>query len=186
MIARHLGMRRSPKHGIRKGHASRVSIGRQARQRKSGPAPIVVQLSNVRVFMEKRRVLRNINLTVGAGEFWVIHGGNGVGKTTLLRTLYGDYGVAVGGTVERAGIGPGIPLDQFRRCTGLLGPHLQARYPRSLTVTQVVQSGRHASIGLHRKPTQRDRAAARRTLQLLGLSKLARRPLGELSYGNAR
>jgi molybdate transport system ATP-binding protein len=186
MIVRHLGLRRSSKHPIRKGDTPRASIGHRVRRRKSGPAPTVVQLRNAQVFVEKRRVLRDINLTVRAGEFWVIHGANGVGKTTLLRTLYGDYGVAVGGTVVRAGIKPGIPLDQFRRRTGILGPHLQARYPRSFTVTQVVQSGRHASIGLHRRATQPDRAAARRTLQLLGLSKLARRKLGELSYGKAR
>jgi molybdate transport system ATP-binding protein len=185
-IARHLGLRRSSKHRIRKEHTPRATVVQRLRRRKSGPAPTVVQLRNAQVFMEKRRVLRDINLTVRAGEFWVIHGANGVGKTTLLRTLYGDHGVAVGGTVERAGIKPGIPLDQFRRRTGILGPHLQARYPRSVTVTQAVQSGRHASIGLHRRATQPDRAAARRTLQLLGLSELARRKLGELSYGKAR
>jgi ABC-type molybdenum transport system ATPase subunit/photorepair protein PhrA len=123
---------------------------------------------------------------VRGGEFWVIHGTNGAGKTTLLRTLYGDHGVATGGTIVRAGIGAGIPLDKFRRRTGILGPHLQARYPRALTVSEVVQSGCYASIGLHCKPTRATRAAARRTLRRLGISALSRRRLGELSYGKAR
>jgi molybdate transport system ATP-binding protein len=85
MLTRHLGLRKSSKHRIRKAQAPRARI----RRRSSGSAPIVVQLRNAQVFMEKRRVLRDITLTVRAGEFWVIHGGNGVGKTTLLRTQIG-------------------------------------------------------------------------------------------------
>lgn len=186
VLAAHLDPGRSPQDRARDGDALRASVARRTRRGISGSAPLLVQLRNARVFMEKRCVLRGINLTVRAGEFWVIHGGNGAGKTTLLRTLYGDFGVAVGGTIRRAGIGPGIALDKFRRRAGLLAPHLQARYPRWLTVSEVVQSGRHASVGLHHKPTPRDRAAARHALQSLGLLKLARRKLGELSYGKTR
>lgn len=186
LLAQHIGAGSNPAHRILEGHAARARVARHSRRRNSSPAAAVVQLIRAQVFLENHRVLRDINWTVREGEFWVIHGGNGAGKTTLLRTLYGDYGVATGGTIVRAGVGPGIPLDTFRRRTGLIGPHLQARYPRSLTARQVVQSGPHASIGLHQQPTQRDRAAARRALRSLGLSQLAGRKLGELSYGKSR
>jgi molybdate transport system ATP-binding protein len=115
-----------------------------------------------------------------------VHGRNGSGKTTLLRTLYGDHGVAVGGGIERAGIAAGVPLERFRKRVGLVAPHLQAEHPRGLTVAEVVQSGRHASIGLNGAPSPADRAAARRTLALFGLTRLAARPLSELSYGQSR
>jgi molybdate transport system ATP-binding protein len=131
-------------------------------------------------------VLEGISLTVRAGELWVVHGRNGSGKTTLLRTLYGDHGVAVGGTIQRAGVEAGVPLETFRKRVGLVAPHLQADHPRRLTVAEVVQSGRYASVGLNDSPTTADRAAARRALKLLGLGRLARRPLGELSYGQSR
>jgi ABC-type molybdenum transport system ATPase subunit/photorepair protein PhrA len=49
-----------------------------------------------------------------------------------------------------------------------------------------VQSGRYASVGLNGAPGPRDRLAARRALALLGLTRLARRRLRELSYGQAR
>jgi molybdate transport system ATP-binding protein len=145
-----------------------------------------VRLDGARVYLEGGRALGGISLAVRRGECWVVHGRNGSGKTTLLRTLYGDHGVAVGGRIVRAGIAPGVPLERFRKRVGLIAPHLQAEHPRELTVTEVVQSGRHASIGLDGAPTAADRAAARRTLALFGLTRLARRQLAELSYGQSR
>jgi molybdate transport system ATP-binding protein len=146
----------------------------------------LVRLINARVYLGERRVLEGISLTVRAGEFWLIHGRNGSGKTTLLRTLYGDHGVAVGGAIERAGIGPGVALEVFKKRVGLVAPHLQADHPAQLTVAEVVQSGRHASVGLNDAPSAADRFAARRTLALFALTKLATRTLGELSYGQSR
>jgi molybdate transport system ATP-binding protein len=146
----------------------------------------LVRLINARVYLEQRCVLEGISLTVRAGEFWLIHGRNGSGKTTLLRTLYGDHGVAVGGAIERAGIGPGVALEVFKKRVGLVAPHLQADHPAQLTVAEVVQSGRHASVGLNDAPSAADRFAARRTLALFALTRLATRTLGELSYGQSR
>jgi molybdate transport system ATP-binding protein len=154
------------------------------RPRRAGRA--LVRLSDARVYLDGSRALSGISLAVRGGECWVVHGRNGSGKTTLLRTLYGDHGVAVGGRIERAGVSPGVPLERFRRRVGLVAPHLQAEHPRELTVAEVVQSGRHASIGLNGAPSPADRAAAQRALALFGLTRLARRPLAELSYGQSR
>ena len=163
----------------------RGDIGRAARRR-SAAGRALVRLSDARVYLDGSRALSGISLAVRAGECWVVHGRNGSGKTTLLRTLYGDHGVAVGGRIERAGVSAGVPLERFRRRVGLVAPHLQAEHPRELTVREVVQSGRHASLGLNGAPTAADRAAAQRTLARFGLTRLARRPLAELSYGQSR
>src|SRR5256886_10446338 len=63
---------------------------------------------------------------------------------------------------------------------------LQADHPAQLSVAEVVQSGRHASVGLNDAPSAADRFAARRTLALFGLTSLSTRTLGELSYGQSR
>jgi molybdate transport system ATP-binding protein len=146
----------------------------------------LVRLSKARVYLEERRVLEGVSLTVHAGEFWVVHGHNGAGKTTLLRTIYGDHGVAAGGSVERARAAAGIPLEIFKRRVGLVAPHLQADHPRRSTVAEVVQSGAHASVGLNRRASGADRSAARRALATFGLGRLAARTLEELSYGQTR
>jgi molybdate transport system ATP-binding protein len=146
----------------------------------------LLMLDRASVYLSEQRVLHALSLAVRPGECWVLHGPNGSGKTTLLRTLYGDHAVASGGRIERAGILPGVPLQVFKRRVGLVAPHLQADHPQELTVSEVVQSGRHASIGLNDPPTAADRVAARRSLSFFGLLDLAGRPLRELSYGQLR
>jgi molybdate transport system ATP-binding protein len=146
----------------------------------------LVRLTNAHVHLDGQVALKDVSLAIHAGDCWVVHGHNGSGKTTLLRTLYGDHGVAVGGRIERAGIEPGVPLQAFKERVGLVAAHLQADHPQDLTADAVVQSGRHASIGLNDPPTAADRAAARRALRAFGLGALAARPLRELSYGQLR
>ena len=138
------------------------------------------------MFLDEHAALSAVSLEVRAGQCWVVHGPNGSGKTTLLRTLYGDHGVAAGGRIERAGIVPGVPLEVFKKRIGLIAPHLQTQHPRNLSVTEVVQSGRYAAIGLNAAPTRADQAAARRELARFGLAGFAERSLGELSYGQLR
>ncbi|MGH8298352.1 MAG: ATP-binding cassette domain-containing protein [Steroidobacteraceae bacterium] len=158
---------------------------RRARARSSSDRALV-RLMNACVHLDEHVALKDVSLTIHAGDCWVVHGHNGSGKTTLLRTLYGDHGVAVGGRIERTGIEPGVPLQVFRRRVGLVAPHLQADHPQDLTAIAVVQSGRHASIGLNDAPTAADRAAAHRALSAFGLTPLGSRTLRELSYGQLR
>jgi molybdate transport system ATP-binding protein len=146
----------------------------------------LVRLTDADVYLNEQRVLAGLNLTVRRGQCWVIHGHNGSGKSTFIRTLYGDHGVAAGGRIERSGIVPGVPLEIFKRRVGLVAPHLQAEHPRELTVAEVVQSGRHASIGLVSAPSNSDKAAARRALAFFGIEGFATRALAELSYGQMR
>ena len=145
----------------------------------------LVRLHNARVYLHQRAVLSGLSLAVHSGEWWLVHGHNGSGKTTLLRTLYGDHGVAAGGRIERAGIAPGVPLERFKRRVGLIAPHLQAEHPRQLTVNEVVSSGPEASIGRN-APRAATGAAARAALRQFGLTRIRRRTLGELSYGQLR
>ncbi len=146
----------------------------------------LVRLSSADVWIEARRVLRDIDLEVRRGQCWVVHGANGSGKSTLLRTIYGDHPVADGGRIERAGIEPGVPLDDFRARTGFVAPHLQTDYPRHLSVLDTVVSGLHSSIGLNFPATPAERRRAQAALRALDMQHLAPRTLGELSYGQVR
>jgi molybdate transport system ATP-binding protein len=159
---------------------------RRRQQRKPAAGCMLVRLSQAGVYVDERRILRNLSLEVRAGECWVVHGPNGSGKTTLLRTLYGDHGVALGGRVERDGMQPGVPLEVFRRQVGLVAPHLQAEHPQELDVATVVRSGRYAALGLNAPADSATRAAAQRALKKFGLARFASRRLHELSYGQLR
>ena len=165
--------------------ATRAATRPRPRERGSSDRPLI-RLTNAHVHLDEHVALKDISLTIHAGDCWVVHGHNGSGKTTLLRTLYGDHGVAVGGRIERSGVEPGVPLQVFKERVGLVAAHLQADHPQDLTADAVVQSGRQASIGLNDAPSSADRAAARHALRTFGLSSLAARPLRELSYGQLR
>ena len=52
--------------------------------------PLVVQLKAVSVWQKEHRVLENVNLRMGKGEFVYMIGKTGSGKSSLLKTLYGD------------------------------------------------------------------------------------------------
>ena len=163
-----------------------ASAGPRPRASARGRGRMLVRLSHATVYLEEHRALDDITLAIHGGECWVVHGPNGSGKSTLIRTIYGDHGVAAGGRIERAGIVPGVPLDIFKRRVGLVAPHLQTDHPRNLGVAEVVQSGRHASIGLVAAPSAADRAAGRAALAFFGMDRFAARTVEELSYGQLR
>ncbi|HXS21591.1 MAG TPA: ATP-binding cassette domain-containing protein [Steroidobacteraceae bacterium] len=180
-------IRRAPLSKWLAQEASRATTRSRSRSRGGeSPTRTLVRLTNACVHLDEHVALQDISLAIHGGDCWVVHGHNGSGKTTLLRTLYGDHGVAVGGGIERAGIERGVPLQVFKERVGLVAPHLQADHPQDLTAGAVVQSGRHASIGLNDEPSAADRAAARRALREFGLSSLAARAIRELSYGQLR
>ena len=49
----------------------------------------MLELSNVDGFYGRSRALQSVSLSIGQGEFLTVLGRNGVGKTTLLRTILG-------------------------------------------------------------------------------------------------
>ena len=50
----------------------------------------VIQLRGVRIFQSENLVLNNVDLTLDRGEFAYLIGRTGSGKSSLMRTLYGD------------------------------------------------------------------------------------------------
>ncbi|MET0280666.1 MAG: ATP-binding cassette domain-containing protein [Steroidobacteraceae bacterium] len=165
----------------RPGKARTAPSGRPLRTRRA-----LVTLDHACVYIDGKRVLHDIDLTIRRGECWVLHGANGSGKSTLLRTIYGDHGVASGGHIRRAGVDQGVPLDDFRARTALVAPHLQTEYPRHYTVLDTVVSGLHSSIGLNFAATAAEARRARSALRTLGMQAFAERPLAEMSYGQVR
>ncbi len=53
------------------------------------PEPIL-ELRNVNVFQGDSLILSDVNITVNKGEFVYLVGKTGTGKSSLLKTLYGD------------------------------------------------------------------------------------------------
>lgn len=60
----------------------------------------VLQLQNADIFQRDSLVLSNVNLTINKGDFYYLIGKTGSGKSSLMKTLYGDLSLQKGeGTI---------------------------------------------------------------------------------------
>jgi molybdate transport system ATP-binding protein len=147
---------------------------------------VLIALERASVWRDGVASVRNVSLQIRRGECWVVHGANGSGKSSLLQLLYGELSAASGGSVFRAGIEPGVPLQLFKRRIGMVTADMQLLQPRYLPVQDVVVSGIHASVGLDAAPTAAQRRRARAALERIGAGALGARSVRELSYGQLR
>lgn len=61
---------------------------------------IVVSIQNANIFQGDSLILKNVNFTINKGEFVYLVGKTGTGKSSLLKTLYGELTLREGeGTV---------------------------------------------------------------------------------------
>ena len=151
-----------------------------------GPdGPPLFELSGVEVYIERKRVLADINWIVRKGERWAVTGRNGSGKSTLLRLLYGEEFAAYGGAVLWCGK-PRPALDDLRQGVGYVSDRLQDVYDYDLSAASVVVSGLRGHIGLYEEPSAEELSVARGWLSRMGLAHAAASPFFSLSSGTAR
>ena len=120
----------------------------------------------------RRVVLSDISFDIPAGDFLGLVGPNGAGKTTILRAILGSL-QPIQGSVT---IAPGLRF-------GYVPQRDSVDYNFPLKVIDVVLMGRYDRVGLGRRPTKTDRDLAFQSLEHVGISNLADRPLGALSGG---
>jgi molybdate transport system ATP-binding protein len=158
----------------------------RARPAARAGAAVLMRLSKVRLYVNYRSVLRDLDWQLRRGEHWAVYGANGAGKSSFLKLLYGDLSPALGGRIERAGFAKGTPIVEWKRQVGYVSPELQSDYAVNVSILHLVASGRYASIGLVDEPSPRDLRAAVRWLRFFGLLTVAKRKPWELSYGQLR
>ena len=126
-------------------------------------------------------VLSGVDLTVPAGTALALLGPNGVGKTTLFRTVLGLLPAIAG----EARVGERVLAECDRRERAKLVAYVPqtGNEPFGLRVLDVVLLGRTAWLGWRPSPSAADLDVARTCLDRLGVAELADRRFGELSGG---
>jgi iron complex transport system ATP-binding protein len=151
----------------------------------STPEPLALAASHLAVGYRsrgaQRAVLRGINVGVRAGELVCVVGPNGIGKSTLIRTL-ASLQSPLSGSVSISGqdLRRLPPRDVARRLGVVLTERLVVH---GLTARQIVELGRYPHTGWFGGFDTRDADAVTWALDAVGATHLAERDFQRLSDG---
>ncbi len=51
---------------------------------------MIIDINSAKIFQKQNLILQDVNVKIGKGEFVYLIGKTGAGKSSLLKTLYGD------------------------------------------------------------------------------------------------
>ena len=129
-------------------------------------------------------VVKKLNLSLSAGEFWGLLGPNGIGKTTLLKCLAGLTPPSAGQVLLESHDLSVLPRKTLARHIGMLQQHTV--YVFDSRVMQTVLTGRHPHLGYWEYEGPEDQHKAESALRAVDLEGFAERSVTGLSGGEAR
>jgi iron complex transport system ATP-binding protein len=145
---------------------------------------VLLATAQLRVAVPHRVLIDRFDCTVRAGDFIALLGGNGTGKSLLLRTLAGLRAPASGSVQLGAGDIHSLARREVATRLGFL-PQDPDATPQGL-LAETVALGRFAHLGLLEMPGASDSQRVMQALADVGLEALAQRELGTLSGGEQR
>jgi len=134
------------------------------------PAEPLIEAAGLAAGYDGTPAIAGVDFALREGQRLALLGSNGGGKTTLLRAILGELRPLAGSLAVRAGCGV-VPQTERSRLD----------YP--VSALDVATMGTLADLPWWRRPGRRERAAATRALDRVGLAALAGETFGKLSGG---
>ena len=136
---------------------------------------------NLEVGYKRKKVLSNIDLVINSGEVVTILGANGIGKSTLIKTLTGEIS-PIGGQVIVAG----KPIESYTQKE--LSKHIaivttDKVQAGGLKVIELINLGRHPHTGYFGRLADKDIQIVRKAMNDVGIAHKENSYLSELSDG---
>lgn len=138
----------------------------------------VISIRNLWVYRDDQTVLEDINLDLDSSDFLGLIGPNGGGKSTLLKAMLGLI-KPNRGSIEVFGKDP----VSARKNAGYMPQKTTFDKNFPLTALEVVLMGRFSRAGLMHRYQPKDRQAALKALEAVGMADRAEKQIGLLSGG---
>ena len=149
----------------------------------------LLEMKNVSVVRGENVALDGVSLRIESGEHVCILGPNGCGKSTLIRTITREnYPLAREDSTMRI-LGQSLwNVAELRSSLGIVSPDFLSACTSDASGLDVVLSGFFSSTRLfpHHGPQAEQLQKAEVALQRLGIAQLAKRPVAEMSSGEAK
>jgi manganese/iron transport system ATP-binding protein len=137
----------------------------------------ILDVQRLTVRYDGRIALEELNFHLHMGERIAVVGPNGAGKSTLFKVIAGVLPPGRG-EVNIFGSRPG-----GHNCIAYIPQRSQVDWNFPVSVADVVMMGRSAKLGLFNWPHKKDWEYVRHALDVVALSDLAGRQIGQLSGG---
>jgi len=149
---------------------------------------VLIQLEDVSVSYEDRKILNNISWTIRQGEFWQLIGPNGSGKSTILSLITGDNPKGFGQNLFLFGRkkGTGESVWDIKKQIGIFTTSMTDLFQKGHTLEQMILSGFFDSIGLYTEPTTHQKQIVTQWLEVIEMTHLRKKRFIDLSIGQQR
>lgn len=141
----------------------------------------IITASNIHWDIDGVAILKNISLSLQAGEVLGIIGPNGAGKSSLLKILARINEPKSGELLINDQAYQKIEARNFARLLAYLEQDAPVNWP--LLVEKVVQLGRSPYQSTYAKLSQEDELAINNAIQATGITHLQKRVISTLSHG---
>lgn len=128
-----------------------------------------------------RMIFSGISFSLGEQEVLCILGPNGIGKSTLIRCLANLYPLCAGSIRLHDRDIQSLNYRDVARVIGYVPQAHEITFPFS--VREFVLMGRAPHLGLFASPGKEDHAKADEAIGLVGIRKIADKPVNEISGG---
>ena len=141
----------------------------------------MIELHNLTVGYGEKAVLSDINQVLKAGQLVCLLGSNGVGKSTILRTLAGFQPPLSGEVLIDGKDLSSLSLSQRSKTVSIvLTERVEVPY---MKVADLVGMGRSPYTGFFGKLTKEDKQIVGEAIEMVGITSLAERTIDTLSDG---
>ena len=135
----------------------------------------MIKCENLSLGYDGKAIVENLNFEIKDGDYLCIIGENGVGKSTLIKTLLKLIKPISGEVIYNENL---LPTE-----IGYLSQQQQLMKDFPASVFEIVISGYQSKVGIRPFYNKKEKLAAREKIEELGLLNLMKRSFSELSGG---